>query len=261
MQVKQKLIEKLIEVDRISAQLNATDRVICMSHILQEACETAGVAAHKIVTLGNRVSTLRHRPLPQRNYDPGLIRGLFIGRLEEQKNIHGIVQALLILKAQGWRIRLDVCGGKRKNTYLREATAGLQKGEWRYRGAVPNRKLTALFAHVDMYLGPSLFEGFQIPLIEALACGKPCVASDQPPASEIITPELGALVDPTDADAIAQGILNVKTRLNDARQALQLRAACRQEALQKWDYFVISRQEAELYWQVLEDSRQAHHKN
>ncbi len=255
---KQELIEKLISVDSITAELNLADRIICMSDILKEACEAVGVEPKKIVILGNRVSTQRFRPLPQTNDDPHMIKTLFIGRLEEQKNIHGIAEALVLLKRQGWKVRLDVCGGWGMNSYLKEATAVLQPSEWRYRGNVPNRKLPVVFQSVDMYVGSSFFEGFQIPLIEALACGKPCVASSQPPANEIITCDVGALVDPSDPDSIAAGILSVKKRLNDPRKGLLMRAECRALALQKWDYYVISKEEADLYIKVLDDFRYGH---
>jgi glycosyltransferase involved in cell wall biosynthesis len=102
-----------------------------------------------------------------------------------------------------------------------------------------------------MYVGPSFFEGFQIPLIEALACGKPCVASHQPPASEIINAELGALVDPEQSASIAEGIQSVKRRLNDPQQSAILRRACRTSAETRWDYFVISKQEAGIYHDVI----------
>ena len=252
---KQELIETLIRVDGITPDLNQCDLVICMSEILKEACETVGVKPEKLVTLGNRVSTRRFYPLPQVNYDPQCIRVLFVGRLTEQKNIHGIAQALMRLKQRGWRVMLEVCGGLQVNKYLLEATSCLLPSEWRYHGSVPNRNLPALYNATDMYVGPSLFEGFQIPLIEALACGKPCVASNQPPANEIITPEVGALVDPLNPDSIADGILSVKNRLNDPDQALLLRAACRAMAEQRWAYPVISQREASLYLKVLSDFR------
>lgn len=255
MKSKKELIRTLINSVKITEELNQADHVICMSDILREACQVAGVEPGKITVLGNRVSTQRFCPLPQKNYHPRVIRALFVGRLQEQKNIHGIAEALVRLREEGWKISLEVCGGWGVNAYLREATSALKPSEWRYRGNVPNRKLPAVYQRVDMYVGPSFYEGFQIPLIEALACGKPCVASDQPPANEILTPEVGALVDPSDPDSIAAGILWVKNRLNDPREGLRMRAACRVLALQKWDYFVISRQEVNLYVEVLNKFR------
>jgi len=249
---EQELIEILIRADKLDQELNRADKVICMSDVLKEACRQVGIASEKLVTLGNRVNLKRFYPLEQKNYDPKTIHVLFIGRLEKQKNVHGIVQALLLLKSQGWQVKLEICGGRQMNSYLKEAISPLCSGEWRYWGSVPNRRLPKIYQQVDMYVGPSFFEGFQIPLIEALACGKPCVASHQPPASEIINAELGALVDPEQPASIAEGIRNVKERLNDPRQGATLRQACRSSALARWDYFVVSKREAELYMDVLQ---------
>jgi glycosyltransferase involved in cell wall biosynthesis len=247
----QEIVETLIRVDRISAELNGADRVICMSKALKDACEAAGVEPRKLVILGNRVSTRRFRPAPQYNYDPVFIRVLFVGRLEPQKNIHGIAQALALLRKQSFKIDLQICGGRQMNGYLRGAMSHLQASEWHHRASVPNRELPSLYQMADMYVGPSLFEGFQIPLIEALACGKPCVTSDQPPANEIISQEVGALVDPSHPESIAQGIMSVKDRLNDPHQSQLLRAACRDRALRNWDYRLISKRESHLYEEVL----------
>ena len=220
------LRRKLIEVVGIGPALAEADRVLTMSVVLRELCAEAGVPAEKLVVLGNRVSTSRFRPVKLENYDPRTIRALFVGRLDPQKNLDGTA-ALAMLRGEGWRVHLDVCGGVRANRYLRRALGCLGPDEWHFSGAVLNRDLPARYAAVDMYVGPSHFEGFQIPLIEALACGKPSVASRQPPASEIIDEEVGTLVDPDDAADIAAGIRRLKERLNDGAGREALTAACR----------------------------------
>jgi len=251
----QQLLETLIAIDRISVHLARADRIVCMSQVLKEACEHVGIPAEKIVVLGNRVSLSRFRPAEQPNYDPRVLRALFIGRLQPQKNVHGLAQALALVKAQGWQIRLDICGGIRMNRYLRQALSVLEASDWHYWGTVPNRQLPARYHAADMYAGPSLFEGFQIPLIEALACGKPCVASRQAPASEIIDAEVGALVDPDDPSDIARGLLELKSRLNDPGLRRGISEACRRRAIEHWSYQAISAREAELYFEVLEACR------
>jgi len=247
----EELLRRLIDVDGITPALGEADHVLCMSGVLKEACVQVGVPPEKITVLGNRVSTSRFRPEPQTNYDPDVIRALLVGRLQQQKNIHGVARALALLKSEGRRVQLDVCGGLTMNDYLRTAMSVLEPSDWHYWGPVANRDLPARYCAVDMYVGPSLFEGFQIPLIEALACGKPCVASDQPPASEIIDPRVGVLVDPTDPSAIAAGIRQLKQRMNDPDRRAEISEACRKLAVDKWSYRVISDREARLYLETL----------
>jgi glycosyltransferase involved in cell wall biosynthesis len=245
------LLRTLIDVDRITPRLARADRVICMSHVLREACEQVGVPAEKITVLGNRVSLARFHVAPQPGYDPQVVRVLFIGRLTPQKNVHGVSAALALLKGEGWKVHLDVCGGTRVNRYLRDALAVLADDEWRYWGAVPNRRLPERYQSADLYAGPSLFEGFQIPLVEALACGKPCLAGNQPPANEIIDAEVGELVDPQDMADIARGLRQLKVRLNQPQARAEITAACRRRAVERWSYQTISAREAELYLEVL----------
>jgi glycosyltransferase involved in cell wall biosynthesis len=247
------VINKLIEVDRIGPELNQADHLACMSKVVEDACHVSGISSAKTSVLGNRVWTSLFQPQSQLNYDAKVIRVFFSGRLQEQKNIHGIINALVLLRVDGWRIHLDVCGGRQENFYLQSCLSKLRRDEWKYHGSVANKRLPALYRYVDMYVGPSFFEGFQIPLIEALALGKPCVASNQPPANEIISEHTGALVEPEDDDSIADGILRVKKRLNDPSQGLLLRANCRSAALQHWDYFSVSLKEVNIYRQVLLD--------
>lgn len=257
MMTQRQLLDKLIEVDRISARLGRASCVICMSEVLKDACVQVGVPAEKITVLGNRVSTSRFHPLPQTNYKADVIRVLFVGRLARQKNVHGVAQGLAILKREGYTVELNVCGGGGINDYLRRALSVLDDRDWHYHGTVTNSELPRRYQAVDMYVGPSMFEGFQIPLIEALACGKPCVASRQPPASEITDSEVGMLVDPADPEDIARGIRELKLRLNEPGGRGEISDACRRRALEKWSYQAVSDREVELYLNLLSPSHKA----
>ena len=251
MMTRQELLDKLIEVDRITARLDLATHVICMSEVLKDACVQEGVPKEKITVLGNRVSTDRFHPVPQANYEADVIRVLFVGRLAQQKNVHGVARSLALLKEEGFAVELNVCGGLRINDYLRRSLSVLDDCDWSYHGSVANAELPEMHQAVDMYVGPSMFEGFQIPLIEALACGKPCVVSNQAPASEIIDAEVGVLVDPTDAVDIARGIRELKQQLNDPSRRAEITDACRRRAVSKWSYRAVSDREVELYLNAL----------
>ncbi len=66
-------------------------------------------------------------------------------------------------------------------------------------------KLPALYRGASVFVYPSLFEGFGMPVAEAMACGVPCVVSSHPSLDEVCG-DAAVRVDPLDADAIADGI-------------------------------------------------------
>jgi len=250
---KEQLISKLIQVDRITEKLNQAEAVVCMSKILRSACLQVGVREQKLHVLGNRVFTDRFKIKEVGHYDPSIIRGLFIGRLEEQKNVHGVTKALAILKRKDWKVHLTICGGKKSNEYLEASCSELEPAEWTYKGSVPNKLLPDVYAETDMYIGPSFFEGFQIPLIEALACGVPCVVSDQAPANEIISEQVGELIEPDNPESIAAGIERLKQRLQNPEDRKTIRELCRKQAMERWDYYQVSSHEVDIYSQAYQN--------
>lgn len=73
-------------------------------------------------------------------------------------------------------------------------------------GWVPDEDLPALYNLAEVFAFPSLYEGFGLPLLEAMACGCPVVTSKTGAPSEVVA-DAGLLVDPYDVDDIAEGIM------------------------------------------------------
>lgn len=78
-------------------------------------------------------------------------------------------------------------------------------------GAVSDDLLPALYANAEVFVLPSLQEGFGIPLIEAAACGVPLVTSNRSSMKEIAEGS-GVLIDPYDIHSIAHGIQDALAR-------------------------------------------------
>jgi glycosyltransferase involved in cell wall biosynthesis len=79
-------------------------------------------------------------------------------------------------------------------------------------GYVPDQDLPAIYSLSQLFLFPSLREGFGIPIIEAMACGVPVITSNTSSMPEIAG-DSACIVDPNDSDAIMQGILKISTDL------------------------------------------------
>lgn len=145
---------------------------------------------------------------------------LYVGDSEWRKNLRRVLEALATLDTG---IRLVLVGKRAKTdvtlqSWIREL--GLE-GRVMTPGFVPDEDLPPLYGAAEMFLFPSLYEGFGLPVIEAMACGCPVITSNVSSMPEIAG-DAALLVDPTDSDQIFEAInkvLNedgVKSVLSDA---------------------------------------------
>jgi glycosyltransferase involved in cell wall biosynthesis len=77
-------------------------------------------------------------------------------------------------------------------------------------GYVPDADLAALYSGARAFVYPSLYEGFGLPVLEAMQCGTPVITSDVSSLPEVVG-NAGLLVPPTDADALATALLRLLT--------------------------------------------------
>ncbi len=169
------------------------------------------------------VRALRQRYSPDRPYL------LMVGTLEPRKNHITAFRALARLKAQGFPHRLLVVGGRGwlfEPVQRQVEALGLQ-GDVAFVGRVADAELPGLYTGADCFLLPSLYEGFGLPLLEAMACGAPVVCSNVSSLPEIAG-SAALLVAPQDDEALAEAVRRVLTEPGLAehlRQAGRLRAA------------------------------------
>jgi glycosyltransferase involved in cell wall biosynthesis len=103
---------------------------------------------------------------------------LHVGHGAARKNVETLYQALSLLRREGWAVRLVRVGSKPTPSQAR-LIEELEIGQVvTHIPHVPNRDLPAYYAAADAFVFPSLYEGFGIPLIEAMSCGTPIVCSD-----------------------------------------------------------------------------------
>ena len=139
---------------------------------------------------------------------------LYIARLEHPgKNHVRLLEAFASLKRDtGLPHKLVLVGSRWNGTELIEAKVkelGLGR-EVIFPGFVPNETLPALYTAADAFVFPSLFEGFGIPVLEAMACGTPVCASNVSSIPEVVG-EAGLLFEPRDPKAIADSMHRLLT--------------------------------------------------
>jgi len=131
---------------------------------------------------------------------------LYVGTIEPRKNLVRLVEAydkmcgmlqppapkLVLAGPVGWHFR---------EVFARIETLGLRETVI-YLKRVTSEILPALYNGAMLFVYPSLYEGFGLPPLEAMACGVPVVASNISSLPEVVG-DAGVLIDPTDAQALA----------------------------------------------------------
>jgi alpha-1,3-rhamnosyl/mannosyltransferase len=158
---------------------------------------------------------------------------LFVGMIEPRKNIVRLIDSYLALP-QRMRAEYDLvlagplgwCGPDAAER-VQHPAQGV-----RYLGYVPERDLPGLTAGAAVFLYPSLYEGFGLPMAQAMACGVPVVTSNSSALAEIGGPDV-MLADPHSVEAIEAALEQVLDSPSLAA-GLGERARCRAE-LYRWE--------------------------
>ena len=133
---------------------------------------------------------------------------LFVGTLHPRKNLERLLRAFdRVVGRVQQPLTLALAGGIGWHEgRLRRALAALRAPDRvRVLGYVPDQDLPALMSGALALAFPSLYEGFGLPALEAMACGTPVLASNTSSLPEVVG-DAGLLVGPLDVDAIANGL-------------------------------------------------------
>jgi glycosyltransferase involved in cell wall biosynthesis len=215
-----------------------------------------GIPAEKIVVIHEGVNPAYHGAIAagevarvRQKYHLPARYLLFLGTLEPRKNIGVLLEAYHALLARDDSVpRLVVAGRKGwlfEPVFQKVEALGLGERvsftDW-----VPEADTPALVAGAEVFVYPSLYEGFGLPPLEAMACGTPVITSTASSLPEVVG-DGGLLVDPHDAAGLAQALERLLA--DDA-----LRADLRGRALARARQFTweaAARQTLAVYAQVL----------
>ena len=132
---------------------------------------------------------------------------LLVASLEPKKGISYLLQALGKLKGRRNDFVLDIVGdGLHRSEYEKQARDLDIVNEVKFHGLKPKEKVVEFMRQCDFFVLPSLFETFGVVLIEALASGKPVIATNIGGPNEIVNKDVGILVPPKDVNALAEAI-------------------------------------------------------
>ena len=132
---------------------------------------------------------------------------LSVGTLEPRKNLTTAIKAYArlpeVIRAE---IPLVIAGmkGWRTDGLDKEVAALIDKGQIRRLGYVPDEALPALYSGARAFVYPSLYEGFGLPPLEAMACGAPVIVSNRSSLPEVVE-DAGLQVDALDVQRVGRG--------------------------------------------------------
>ncbi len=132
---------------------------------------------------------------------------LFVGRISPHKGVHYLIESLKSVRQEIPETRLLIVGKHTFSAYSRKLRK-MSDDSVVFTGDVPDEDLPKCYAACDVYATATLWEGFDLPVAEAQACGKPVVAFDIGPHKEIINSE-GILVSEGNVKGMAEGIVKI----------------------------------------------------
>jgi len=183
-------------------------RVLADSNRTRDDLVRFGVPLNKITVVALGVEE-RFRPVPADEAAPHLkkykLEGgylLYVGNVRGIKNVPRLIEAYTLLREKYKIVPPLVLVGR--DQMAAEKAAGTLPGV-RFLGAVDSESLPALYSSAGLFAFPSLYEGFGLPPLEAMACGVPVVASTGGSLPEVLG-GAAVLTDPTDVHALAEAL-------------------------------------------------------
>ena len=159
----------------------------------------------------------RYRPLTTREIQSALARYdinfpyiLYVGSLESRKNLPRLLEAYARARQNVPQWKLVIVGARKwKFTPIFETVQRLGlEPHVHFTGYVEEEDLPAVYNGADLFVFPSLYEGFGLPVLEAMASGTPVITSNCSSLPEVAG-DAAILIDPYDVDAIAEAMQQV----------------------------------------------------
>lgn len=194
-------------------------------------------------TAGELLATLTRHGLQPGGYS------LYVGTIEPRKNIETLLDAygrLPLALRQRWPLILSGYKGWRSASIHERIEAAQREGWARYLGFVPGEDLPSLYAGARLFAFPSLYEGFGLPVLEALSSGIPVVCSNSSSLPEVAG-GAALMCEPQDVESLTA---NLRCALEDESwRGIATDAGLRHAATFSWER--CARQTIEVYKKVM----------
>jgi len=221
-------------LDRFTSRF--ADKIITVSEQIRDKLISRGLSAGKVITIYNAFSpepiARAARGRPATVLPDGIIIGV-VGRLEAVKGIDDLLEALRLLLDDGLAVNLVIVGDGPLKNHLEWRVVDMALTERVvFTGWLEYAEAVKVLSRLDVYALPSLSEGLNTTLLEALALERPTVATTVGGNPEVIIDNrTGLLAPPKDPAALAAAI---KKLIDDPALAKRLAASGRQLVMEKF---------------------------
>ncbi|QJD85128.1 glycosyltransferase [Cohnella herbarum] len=236
--------------------LRSCDIVYAISETTkQDAVRLAGMDPNKIFVIMGGVDA-RFKPIP--NFDPHRVNAkygihkpyvLVTGGDDPRKNLSRLIECFIVanrgLQNQYQLVIVYNSNADEKRIMLQQAAVLGAAGFIIVTGYVPDKDLVELYNGATLFAFPSLYEGFGLPIVEAMACGVPVLTSHNSSLAEIGR-EAAYLVNPEDPDSITNGIYQM---LSNPAKMKKLSKVGREEA-KKYDWSLVAQKVLDGYTEI-----------
>lgn len=212
--------------DRLKQEPHEADYVIAASKFTQKTLEDSGVNPAKIINMPLGFD-LEQIPFDQDTFTPFVNRPLkllYVGRITQRKGIKYLLEAMKSFDRSD--VELHVIG------FIHGSGEALRhySGVYKQHAAVSQQELFRKYSEYDALVLPSLFEGFGLVIVEALAAGLPVITTSNTIGADLIrNDENGYLLPIRDIAAISKSISSLLSK--DQDKLMQMRVMSRESAL------------------------------
>lgn len=236
---------------------SATHIITPSESVRREVCEHLSVKPSKVTAIPEAARSIFQRQAREETVETLKRLGvedsfvLAVGTIEPRKNLHTLLRAFEQMVKQTSRRPQLVIAGKRgwlTSELFRDVENSIVKDRLLFTDYVSDEELRALYSACTLFVYPSLYEGFGLPPLEAMACGAPVIASRIPSIVETVGVDTARLIAPTDTEEIARNM----AELLDSEEERRGRSVLGEERVARFTWEHTARATLDVYEALIE---------
>jgi glycosyltransferase involved in cell wall biosynthesis len=188
-------------VARLEAELKEADKIQVLSSFAKRTFMEAGIPEEKLYLLPLGVDTTIFYPEPIQQAEKFIV--LYVGRIHPLKGIHYLLESFSYLRLPNAELWLIGSVSQEMQPLLNRYVGD----SIRYLGAKSHVELRTYYNQASVVVFPTLLDSFGLVILEAMACGKPVIATTHSAAPDIMSGNnIGFLIPPFSSEAIAEAL-------------------------------------------------------